>query len=54
MPNNWRRGLLVKIPKKGDTANCNNWQVIALLSAPSKVFTRVLLNRIKEHVNLRL
>ena len=54
MPNDWGCGLLVKIPKKGDTANCDIWLGITLLSVPSKVFTRVLLNRIKEHVNLRL
>lgn len=54
MPNDWGCDLLVKIPKKGDTANCDYWQGITLLSVPSKVFTRVLLSRIKEHVNLRL
>ena len=50
----WGCGLLVKIPKKEDTANCDNWRGITLLSVPSKVFTRVLLSRIKEHANLRL
>ena len=54
MPNDWKCGLLIKIPKKGDTANCDNWRGITLLSIPSKVFTRILLNRIKEHVNHRL
>jgi len=54
MPNDWKFGLLVKLLKKGDTANCDNWRGFTLLSVPSKVFTRVLLNRIKEHVNLRL
>jgi hypothetical protein len=54
MPNDWKYGLLIKIPRKGDIANCDNWRGITLLSVPSKVFTRVLLNRIKEHVNLRL
>ena len=54
MPNDWKCGLLIKIPTKGDTANCDNWQGITLLSVPSKVFTRILLNRIKEHVNYRL
>jgi hypothetical protein len=33
--------------KKGDRANCD-------ISVPSKIFTRILLNKIKEHVNLRL
>ena len=54
MPNDWRCGLLIKISKKGDRAKCNNWRGITLLSVQSKVFTRVLLNRIKEHVNQRL
>jgi len=54
MPNDWRCGLLIKITKQGDTANCDNWRGITLLSIPSKVFTRILLNRIKEHVNQRL
>jgi hypothetical protein len=53
MPNDWRCGLLIKLPKKGDTANCDNWRGITLLFVPSKFFTRVLLNRIKEHVHLR-
>jgi hypothetical protein len=54
MPNDWGYGLLIKISKKDDRANCDNWRGITLLSIPSKVFTRVLLNRIKEHVNPRL
>jgi hypothetical protein len=53
-PDFWRCGLLTKIPKKGDTANCDNWRGITLLSIPSKVFTKILLNRVKEHVNQRL
>jgi hypothetical protein len=53
MPNDWKCGLLIKIPKKGDTVNCDNWRDITLLSIPSKVFTRILLNRIKAHVNQR-
>ena len=54
MPNEWKCGVLVKLPKKVDTENCDNWRGITLLSVPSKVLTRVLLNRIKEYVNLRL
>ena len=50
----WICGLLVKLPKKGDTVNCDNWWGIELLSVQIKVFTRVLLNRMKEHVNLSL
>jgi hypothetical protein len=35
------------MPKKGDLSNCNNWREITLLSIPSKILTRVILNRIQ-------
>jgi sorting nexin-29 len=54
MPNDWKCCLPIKIPKNVDTVNCDNWRGITLLYIPSKVFTRILLNRIKEHVNYRL
>lgn len=54
MPKEWREGLLVKIPKKGDLTNCHNWRGITLLSIPSKVMTRVILNRIKTRIEKQL
>ncbi|KAL1267682.1 hypothetical protein QQF64_033045 [Cirrhinus molitorella] len=54
IPEDWSRGLIVKIPKKGDTKNCDNWRGISLLSIPSKVFCRVLLNRIEPAIDTRL
>ena len=42
------KGLLIKIPKSGDLSQCEKWRGITLLSVPSKVFSRILLNRIKE------
>jgi hypothetical protein len=44
----WKKGMIVKLPKKGDTTSCNNWKGITLLSVPSKVFSRIILNRIKD------
>ena len=46
IPKEWSKGLIVKLPKSGDLGNCDNWRGITLLSIPSKVFCRVLLNRI--------
>ena len=46
IPRDWDKGLIIKIPKKGDLQNCDNWRGITLLSMPSKIFCRVLLNRI--------
>ena len=38
--------LIVKLPKKEDLCMCNNWRGITLLSVTSKVFSRVILDRI--------
>jgi hypothetical protein len=54
IPQEWEMGLLVKIPKKDDLFNCDNWHGITLLSIPSKVFTRVILNRIKGELETKL
>jgi hypothetical protein len=53
MPNDWKCGLLVNLPKKGDITNCDNWQGITLFSVPSKVLTPVLLSRIKKRVKIK-
>jgi len=44
----------MKIPKKGDFSYCNNWRVVSLLSIPSKILTRLILNRIKNTVEQHL
>jgi len=51
IPDNWKRGLLVKLAKKGDLSLCGNWRGIMLLSIPSKVLTQVILNRMKVFVD---
>ena len=47
-PGDWKMGLIVKLPKKGDLSLCKNWTGITLLSITSKVFSRVILDRISE------
>ena len=54
IPRDWNMGLIVKIPKKGDLQNCDNWRRITLLSMPNKIFCRVLLNRIEEAIDVNL
>ncbi|MCG8432127.1 MAG: reverse transcriptase family protein, partial [Candidatus Omnitrophica bacterium] len=51
IPEDWSKGLIVKLPKKGDSGNCNNWRGITLLSIPSKVFCKVLLNHLKDTID---
>ena len=45
VPADWKKGVIIKMPKKGSLKDCNNWRGITLLSTPGKVFSRVLLNR---------
>lgn len=54
IPDDWSKGLIVKLPKKGNLQECDNWRGITLLSIPSKIFCRVLLKRIDQAIDTRL
>ena len=54
VPDDWKKGIIVKLPKKGDLSVCGNWRGINLLSVPGKIFCRVLLQRIRQGVDKRL
>lgn len=41
----WKKGVIIKLPKKGDFGDCNYWRGITLLSLTSKVFSRIILQR---------
>ncbi|XP_052218790.1 uncharacterized protein LOC127836286 [Dreissena polymorpha] len=47
----WKVGLLVKLPKKRDHTDCNNWRGIMLLSMTSKIFGRIVLDSISASVD---
>ena len=51
VPADWNKGLIVKIPKKGDKTVCDNYRGITLLSVPSKILGKVLIGRIREGVD---
>jgi hypothetical protein len=53
-PLDWKEGITVKVPKKGDLGNCNNWRGMNLLNVISKVFYRIILNRIATIIDLKL
>ena len=54
IPYDWTKGLIVKIPKKGNLQKCDSWRGITLLSIPSKVFCRVILDRISVAIDTKL
>ena len=54
IPEDWSLGYIIKLPKKGDLSNCQNWRRIQLLSLPSKVLARIILERIKTAIDANL
>ena len=54
VPQDWKEGFLVKLPKKGDQSECENQRGIMLLSVPGKVFNRIMLERLKTAVDKKL
>ncbi|GFR61007.1 transposon TX1 uncharacterized 149 kDa protein [Elysia marginata] len=46
VPDAWRKGILFKLPEKGDLSQCDNWQRINLLSVPGKILCQVILSSI--------
>ena len=54
IPRDWKEGLLLKLPKKGDLRVCTNYRGITLLSIPGKVLNRFRLERMKAAVDNRL
>ena len=51
IPTDWKEGHIIKLPKKGDLSNCDNYRGITLLSIPGKIFNRILLERMKDAVD---
>ena len=47
LPTSLTQSLIITLPKKGILQLCQNYQTISLISHPSKVMLRVILNRLK-------
>ena len=53
-PQDWKRSVLIPMPKKGNAKECTNYCTIALISHASKVMLRILQARFQRYVNLEL
>ena len=53
-PEEWKHGTIIKLPKKGNLADCGNWRGITLLSVPGKIMAMILLDRIYEALDGRM
>ena len=50
-PQDWKRSILIPIPKKGITKECANHQTTILISHASKVMLEILHARLQHYVN---
>ena len=46
-PTTWTQTLVITLPKKGNLQLCQNYRTISLISHPSKVMLKIILNRLK-------
>ncbi len=46
-PTPWTQSLVITLPKKGNLQPCQNYRTISLISHPSKVMLKIILNRLK-------
>lgn len=54
VPLKWKRGLIIKIPKKGNLRKCKNWRGVTLLPVVSKKLGRIVIDRIRMGIDHRL
>ena len=50
-PQDWKRSVLIPIPKKGNVKECSNYHSIALMSHATKVMLKILQARLQQYMN---
>ena len=50
----WKRSVIIPIPKKGNAKECSNYRTIAFISHSSKVMLKILQARFQQYVNREL
>ena len=53
-PQDWKRSVVIPIPKKGNAKECSNYRTIALISQANKVMIKLLQARLQQYVNHEL
>ena len=54
IPNAWRRGLIIKLPKKSNLKDCKNSRGITLISVAGKILGRIVIDRVRNGTDKRL
>ena len=50
----WKRSVLIPIPKKGNAKECSNYHTVALILHTSKVMLKILQSRLQQYLNHEL
>ena len=50
-PKQWVTNVIIPLPKKGDLSLMTNYRGISLMSIAAKVYNKILLNRIRPHLD---
>ena len=53
-PQDWKRSVFIPIAKKGNSKECSNYLMIALISHSSRVMLKILQARLQQYVNHEL
>ena len=53
-PQDWKRSVVIPIPKKGNAKECSNYCTIALISHTGKVMLKILQAKLQQHVDHEL
>ena len=53
-PQDWKRSVFIRIPKKGNAKECSNYCTIALISHSNKVMLKILQARLQQYMNREL
>ena len=53
-PEDWKRSILIPIPKKGSTTKCANHRTVTLISHASKVMLNMLHARLQHYMQQEL
>ena len=50
-PQDWKRSVSISIPKKGNSKECSNCYIIALISHACKLMLKILQARLQQYMN---
>ena len=53
-PEEWGKGIILPLTKKSDITYCNNNRGLTLIDISGKVFSTIMLRRVKDAVDMRM